>query len=1115
MAEAEGAKVESGAEAIRQFLERRQWERLARSLGFEVVGTPVPEEALGAWGIPPESAGELEELEVLATGKGYRLIRVGGVERYGDVRRAMLAARRANPAECILWWLVGERKVTVAAAASGADGNQFVRRMEVELDEPDPVALRQLRALRLEEVAAEDVADPGRAFSRHVHGVLRQEEVTREFFRGFRGALEALTTELEAGPEDEQSRHEVALATLLRLVFLYFLQERGALDDDRRFVVRRYRSAVADGDSFYRDKLRPLFFGALNRTPDGRSDRARSLGRLPFLNGGLFEPLPAEREHPQMTWSNECWSEVVEELLERYRFAVDEGIGPDETRAVDPEMLGKVFEGLMYGERRHDSGSFYTPRDVVRRVVTEALVARISDATELGAELVRGLVTGEIRSVESSQREELEGLLESFHLLDPAVGTGAFLLEAMRAIERLYRACGDGGRADYERRRHVVHEHLFGVDVQTTAVRICELRIWLALLSVMPEDWGIEEIPPLPNLSHRVACGNSLLAPEEFAAAGAKAPAARAGAFRSVGEMGEGHREEMAQLEECFLRAHGRRKAQLRGKMEQLQRELQRDLIESRISLLEEKLGPYDRLESSEDLFGEPVDLEEAQRREKEEIVEELEALRTTLDDLEAERAQPAGFSFAARFGPSVGEAGFDVVVTNPPWVRANRLERSRRKRLEARYRSCSNDLWAGADEMGISLPFGAQVDLAAVFTERCLELLRPGGHLGALLPSKVFRSLHGSGLRGVLGENRIVSICDYSDGDREMFDATVYPATLQVRKKSREGAAGDRRRGSRAPRARQAAPLEMTVWRDSNRQQWSADPEKLPSLGDDVREPWLFVPPEIQQIFEKMWGNSRPLGTIPEVQPQRGLMTGRNRVFVREPSSVRELLGERADEWSRPSLSGRDVRAWEVEPDRRLLWAYDERLDPRKDLPEKLRNYFERHREELEGRADYNPKRPLWQLFRLKEGLTEPKVVWRDLAPRLEAAPASSEVVPLNTVYFIPFESDERASAAAGLFNSEPLRAYAYALGERARGGWRRHFCWVMRMLPIPEGFVRRIRADERSPGAELGGVPSREDRGAVDAWSREEFGLREESVAQLREWRRSGETARRREAA
>jgi hypothetical protein len=266
--------------------------------------------------------------------------------------------------------------------------------------------------------------------------------LTREFFDGFAEALETLRDGLEKGPDKQQLRHDVALTTLLRCLFLYFLQARDWLDGDRRYVARQHSQCCQRGESFYRRVLRPLFFGALNRAPDARDDAAERLGELPFLNGGLFEPLPVERQWPEMTWSNEIWSDVIGGLLERYHFTVEPTHGADERRAVDPEMLGKVFEGLMFGNRRKSSGSYYTPRDVVRRMVVNAIAGYLADETGMNEERLSKWLSGgndaprSLPTTSVDQRASLREALDDLRLLDPAVGTGAFLLEAFHILRR-------------------------------------------------------------------------------------------------------------------------------------------------------------------------------------------------------------------------------------------------------------------------------------------------------------------------------------------------------------------------------------------------------------------------------------------------------------------------------------------------------------------------------------------------------------------------------------------------------------------------------------------------------------------------------------------------------
>jgi hypothetical protein len=1102
-------------ERIAECLESGAWLELAKGLGFSTTRTPVPRASSEAWGLDEQLVDDLDRLEVLAADPGYRLLLAEGVDRYASVRRGILDAQKRNPAECLVWWLVGDASVSVAVACRDPEGRRFVRRMETRRRQPDPVSLRQWMELRVDDLVADDVADPGRAIRRHVESVLEQEGITREFFDGFRDALSTLRTDMRDGPADEESRHDIALATLLRLVFLYFLQQRGALDGDRRFVLRHYRRARADENDFYRDVLRPLFFGALNRPPRERAPEAAALGDLPFLNGGLFEPLPAEREHPDLDWPETVWPSIVEGLFERFHFTVDEGVGPDENRAVDPEMLGKVFEGLMYGEKRRESGSFYTPRDIVRNVVVGALAGHVAEAVGLSeASVERAIRTGEADWT-ASQVTRLTDELDDLAVLDPAVGTGAFLLEVLRSVERLYEAAGvdQGAEARYRRRRQIIRDNLFGVDIQQTAVRICELRHWLALLSVMP-DWEIAEIPPLPNLSHRIGCGNSLLGPTDAAALeDGHTPPGSLG-FGGRSRLEDDHRARVRETQDAFFEAHGPRKAELRRQLQALEAEMQRRLLEARREQLHERLEPLEKLEDSRDLFGDEVELTEAQSDTRERLEEELEVVDRAIEQLDRERERPGGFHFQARFGPALEGDGFDLVVTNPPWIRANRLARSQRQQLKARYGSFSNDLWEGADELGIRVPFGAQVDVAALFVERSLELLRPQGRLAALLPSKLFRSLHGTGFRKRLAGEHIEVVRDYGDSDRQMFDATVYPSVLQVRKadgeprgsSTRSRRSPRRQTSRRAPRPRSQS-FETTVWRGDDRETWTSDLDSVLTCGDDAGAPWTFAPPGVADIFERMRQASRPLGGVDALQPRRGLMTGRNGVFLFDQSEAADWLGDRTEDWTRSSLSGRDIRAWELDTQKRLLWAYDDQLELRDDLPAPLADYFAEHEADLRDRADDNPEKPPWQLFRLKPGLLEPKVVWRDLAPRLEAALAPADVVPLNTVYFVPFARRRHAEAFVALLNSEPMRAFAYAIGERARGGWRRHFAWVMRLLPVPEPLVTGLDGDSSSVPPPDGVVsrapPDDTQRDRLDRWAGDLFDLSAPDIATLRNWR------------
>jgi hypothetical protein len=1103
---------------LAEHLRNRDWTELGRQLDVALVRDPLPAEAAPAWGLDPEDIAPLEHVEIFAAGTGYRILLARGDCPYRIVRRNVLATGRHNPDICVVWWWVRDGRISVGFADERPGGRRFVRWLETELDDPDPVGLRRWESMRLGRMAAADVIDSAEAFRRHMREVASQDRLTREFFEGFSDGLDRLTEAMTAGPDDEQERHDIALATLLRIVFLYFVQRRGALDGDRRFVVRHLREARGRGESFYRTVLRPLFFGALNRSVERRPPEAKALGDIPFLNGGLFEPLALEETHPEVDVPNEVWGPIIEGLLERFYFATTPAEGADETHAVDPEMLGKVFEGLMYGGLRHASGSFYTPRDLVRGIVVDALSGYLNDKTGVPQEVCRALAAEGQSPADPEVRDSLAEALEGITVLDPAVGTGAFLLEALRRLEACYHGLGVeevSGSPD-RRRARLIHRHLFGVDLQRTAVRICELRLWLAIFEVAP-DGPVDSMAPLPNLGHRIACGNSLISPADTVTLRAEGTSSQTGAFagtldvQGLAERGD----KLAALQSSYLETHGEEKLRVRRRMEAVERSMHEAVLEGRRSRLEERAEPLRRMLNSEDLFGETAHHDDETAKKLADLEAQIEAIDTVLEDLEAGRASALGFSYESRFGGALEDDGFDVIVTNPPWVRSHRMDPSQKGLLKARYQSFDSSLWPEASNWGIRQPFGTQVDMAALFVERATELLAEGGRLGALVPVKLFGSLSGASFRGMLTGHEIVALEDLSESDRDHFDATVYPAVLHLRRGERPpgGPRARRRTESRPqnPRPRGSGHrFKLSVWSGDRRMEWQTRPERLPAVGRDMREPWLLVPPDIQRVLASMREGSAPLGSYDGLGPKRGVMTGRNRVFVRQSDEVEAWIEEGVPAgWFRPVFGGRNVRQGRVEPEGHLIWGYDEMGQVRTSAPAPLEAFFEEHRAELEARADHRPGMKPWEIFRLNRGLHGPKVVWRDMGPMLEAAVADPEFIPLNTVYFIGTKGTERAEVLAAVLNSAPMRGVARAVAERARGGWRRHLAWVMRMLPLPASLAHWLTREGPTvdrPVTRLVKVVTAEagpaEPGVVDACVADCFGLDSSQLSVLRDW-------------
>src|SRR5229473_806089 len=212
-------------------------------------------------------------------------------------------------------------------------------------------------------------------------------------------------------------------------------------------------------------------------------------------------------------WTNSDWRDAFDELFERFHFSAREA--DDAGHCVAPDMLGRVFEGVMDPTERRASGSYYTPaalvREIVRAGLTAILVQRFGLAP-LAAE----------RWMHDGDPPDPPPDLRRVAVLDPAVGSGAFLLGALEELTRLRCAAGEGPAAAV---RHDVLAHsLFGVDLKLTAVRLAELRLWLALVADQDET-DLARITPLPNLDGHVRQGDALIDPLTLARALGRATA--------------------------------------------------------------------------------------------------------------------------------------------------------------------------------------------------------------------------------------------------------------------------------------------------------------------------------------------------------------------------------------------------------------------------------------------------------------------------------------------------------------------------------------------------------------------------------------------------------------
>jgi methylase of polypeptide subunit release factors len=309
------------------------------------------------------------------------------------------------------------------------------------------------------------------------------------------------------------------------------------------------------------NRLSFLFFEVLANPEEQRRKRQPSdpyiVMEVPFLNGGLFErteldkrieSLPTFRRLP-----NSISKSILEDLFARYNFTVEESTSLDIQVALDPELLGTIFERLVTG--RHETGSYYTPKPVVEFMCRQALKHYLAKETNLPETILEDLVENHsVENLSPAQANDIIRALDTIKVCDPACGSGAYLVTMLHELVAIYRALYseklNDPQKDYDLKLRIIERNLYGVDIDPFAVHIARLRLWLTLIVDSEEtDW--RRVKPLPNLDFKIEIGDSLTAPN---------PQDMPDLFRSILIQ---HADHLAQLKGKYLRAYGEEKRRL------------------------------------------------------------------------------------------------------------------------------------------------------------------------------------------------------------------------------------------------------------------------------------------------------------------------------------------------------------------------------------------------------------------------------------------------------------------------------------------------------------------------------------------------------------------------
>ena len=522
-----------------------------------------------------------------------------------------------------------------------------------------------------------------------LHKTFSVDALSQEFFDEYHRHYDRIIAELSRQGNTGAVFHDYVKKMMGRIVFLHFLQKKRWLNDDPEFLSKLFFLSPYKQD-FLDQELEPLFFGIFNTEPDKRERLfhqehwdLRWLAeweKLPYLNGGLFERDEVDKMKIKLPAS---LFEQLFKFMASYNFTIDENDPDDADIGIDPEMLGKIFESLL--EDNKAKGAFYTPKEIVRYMCKESLIAyletKLSDNASEMLDTKQSIRTfaehHELPEELEPYREVLDTALRDVKICDPAIGSGAFpmgllneLWRCREAIENVPDELDLAYRA--ELKKEIIENNIYGVDIERGAIDIARLRFWLSIVV------DAEKPEPLPNFDYKFMQGNSLI--ESFEGHDLihimdKDLGNRSLPSRSTRKAGWGENQTGMEFGSEEVKQNLRNWLKIYFSLtDHKEKAYYRELINSSVKnyIVQQGIGP---------------------------------AAETRLNTIDPS-ANKHFFLWHTWFKDIFDNGGFDIVIGNPPYINVENLDEKTKEFLFTHYSTCQGrtDIYIGFIEKAIAL---------------------------------------------------------------------------------------------------------------------------------------------------------------------------------------------------------------------------------------------------------------------------------------------------------------------------------------------------------------------------------------------------------------------------